>query len=116
MTYADCLCAGLEECREEVRILRSPNEKLHTKHGMKVAGHVAPKGKRAQFLLENIKERDHLGNLGVDGRMILKRIIREMDYEDRNSIQLAHESRLSPRWSFCGSSSCSIKAWNFLIC
>jgi hypothetical protein len=29
------------------------------------------------FCSENLKEEDHLGNLGVNGRIILKRIVRK---------------------------------------
>jgi hypothetical protein len=29
------------------------------------------------YLLENLKKRDHLGYLGVDGRIILKRMLKK---------------------------------------
>jgi hypothetical protein len=41
---------------------------------MKWAGHVARMGERRcvyKVWLENLRERDHLGDLGVDGRIIL---------------------------------------------
>jgi hypothetical protein len=31
------------------------------------------------FLYKNVKERDHLENVGIDGRMILKWILNEKD-------------------------------------
>jgi len=41
---------------------------------MRWAGHVARVGERRgvfRFLVENMRERDHLGDHGVDGRIIL---------------------------------------------
>jgi hypothetical protein len=35
------------------------------------------------FYWENLRERDHLGDSGVDGRIILRRIFRKWDVELR---------------------------------
>jgi hypothetical protein len=46
------------------------------------AGHVARREKleiRTQFWSENLKGRDHLEDVGVDGRIILKWILRKWD-------------------------------------
>jgi hypothetical protein len=49
---------------------------------MRWAGHVARMGERrgyTRFWWENLRERDHLGDLGLDGRIILKWIFRKLD-------------------------------------
>jgi len=47
---------------------------------MKWAGHVARMGeRRGRFGWENLSERDHLGDPGVDGRIILRRVFRKWD-------------------------------------
>ena len=46
------------------------------------AGHVARKGRREAytgFWWGNLRERDHLGDPGVDGRIILRWIFRKWD-------------------------------------
>jgi len=51
---------------------------------MRWAGYVAHIGERkgvAGFWCENLRERDHLGDPGVDGRIILRRIFRKWDVE-----------------------------------
>jgi hypothetical protein len=50
---------------------------------MRWAGHVARKGDRCiqDFWLGYLRERGHLGNLGVDGRIILKWIFKTWDRE-----------------------------------
>jgi len=47
-----------------------------------MGGHVAHmgrKGMRAEFWLGNITERDHLVDLGVEGRIILKWSVKKYD-------------------------------------
>jgi len=49
---------------------------------MRLAGHVARMGRGlayAGFWLGNLKERDHLGDPGVDVRIILRWIFRKLD-------------------------------------
>jgi len=49
---------------------------------MRLAGHVARMGigeAYTVFWWTNLKERDHLGDPGVDGRIILRRIFRNLD-------------------------------------
>jgi hypothetical protein len=49
---------------------------------VKLAGHVVRMGKEEAytwFLWGNLKERVHLGDLGVDGRIILRLIFRNLD-------------------------------------
>jgi hypothetical protein len=45
---------------------------------------------RAEFCSEYIKRREHLGNIGVDGRIILKRIS-DKQYESVNRVHLAQD-------------------------
>jgi len=44
-------------------------------------GHVARMGERRGFWWENMGERDHLGDPGIDGRIILRSIFRKLDME-----------------------------------
>jgi len=49
---------------------------------MRWEGHVARKGERRgvyRVRWGNLRERDHLGDPGVDGRIILRRIFRKWD-------------------------------------
>jgi hypothetical protein len=51
------------------------------------AGHVARAGKMrnaCRILVGNVDVRDHLGDLGVDGKIILKIYLREVGCEDVN--------------------------------
>jgi hypothetical protein len=43
-------------------------------------------GKAAGFLWENVRERDHWGNPGLDGRIILRRIYRKWDVRVRTRL------------------------------
>jgi len=55
------------------------------------AGHVARLGERRgvyRVLLGNLKERDHLGDLGVDGRIILRWIFWKWDVGARTGSSL----------------------------
>jgi len=49
---------------------------------MRWAGHVAPLGIEEEYIgfwWENLRERDHLEDQGVDGRIILRWIFRKCD-------------------------------------
>ena len=46
---------------------------------MRWVGHVVHMGQRRGFWWENLKERDHLEDPGVDGRIILRWTIRKLD-------------------------------------
>jgi hypothetical protein len=48
-----------------------------------------------QFWLESQKERDHSENLGVDGTIILQRILRDAGFRAVDLINLAQDS---DRW------------------
>jgi hypothetical protein len=43
------------------------------------------------FWWENLRERDHLGVRGVDGRIILRRIFRKWDVVSMDWIELAQD-------------------------
>jgi len=43
------------------------------------------------FWLGNLKERDHLGDPGLDGRIILRWIFRKWDVGGMDSIELAQD-------------------------
>jgi hypothetical protein len=48
---------------------------------MRLAGHVAPRGRGEAYTgcwWGNLRERDHLGDVGVDGRIILRWIFRKL--------------------------------------
>ena len=47
------------------------------------------------FWWRNLRERDHLGDPGVDGRIILRWIYREWDVTNMGSIELAQDRN---RW------------------
>jgi hypothetical protein len=61
----------------------SPNIIFEIKSGtFEWVGHVACMGIRKMhigFLLESINEKDHLEDLGTEGRIILKRILKKYD-------------------------------------
>ena len=44
------------------------------------------------FRLENLKEKDHFEDLGINGGIILKMDLKEMGWEGMYSIQLAQET------------------------
>jgi hypothetical protein len=46
---------------------------------MRWAGHVARMGDRRGFWCGNLREGDHWGDSGVDGRIILRRILGKWD-------------------------------------
>jgi hypothetical protein len=43
------------------------------------------------FWWENLRERDHWGDTGIDGRIILRWIIRKWDVGGMDSIELAED-------------------------
>jgi len=65
---------NLYRSRNIIRVIKSRR--------MRWAGHVASMGREEAytgFWLGNVRERDHLGDPGVDGRIILKWIFRKWD-------------------------------------
>ena len=69
-----------------------------SKSRMRWAGHVARRGRRQAFIgfwWGNRKERDHLGESAVDGRIILRWIFRKWDVGDVDWIELDH---VRDRW------------------
>ena len=65
---------------------------------MRWAGHVARRGRRQAFIgfwWGNRKERDHLEESAVDGRIILRWIFRKWDVGDVDWIELDH---VRDRW------------------
>jgi hypothetical protein len=73
-----------------VRVMKS--------RGIRWAGHVARMGRGevcAGFWWGNLRERDHLGDSGVDGRIILRRIFRKWDVGGMDWIELAQDRE---RW------------------
>jgi hypothetical protein len=44
-----------------------------------------------EFWSENLRERTHSEDLGIDGRIILERILREIDWKYVNWIRLAQD-------------------------
>ena len=66
--------------------------------GMRRAGHVARMGVRRgayRVLLGNLRERDHLGDPGVDGRIILRWIFRKWYASETWTLSKTNERRLS---------------------
>jgi len=62
---------------------------------MRWAGHAARIGRgevRTEFWLKNLRERDHLENTGVDGRIILRWIFRKRYGGTLDWIDLAEDS------------------------
>jgi hypothetical protein len=57
-----------------------------------MGGHVANMGemRSTEFWPENMKERDHSGDLGVDGRIILG--LRKIGWEDMDWIHVAQDT------------------------
>jgi len=61
---------------------------------MRWAGHVARMGERTgirRVLVGNLREKDHLGDLSVDGRIILRLIFRKWDRGCLDWIELAQD-------------------------
>ena len=61
---------------------------------MRLTGHVARMGREEAytgFRWGSLKERDHLGDPDVDGRIILKSIFRKWDVGGMEWIELAHD-------------------------
>ena len=61
---------------------------------MRLAGHVARMGERRgvdRVLWRNLRERDHLGDEGVDGRIILRWIFRNWDVGGIDWIELVQD-------------------------
>jgi len=61
---------------------------------MRWAGHVALWGRgevHTGFLWENLRERDHLEDPGIDGRIILRWIFRQWDREYMDWTDLAQD-------------------------
>jgi len=61
---------------------------------MRGAGHVVCMGEREAytgFRWGSLREREHLGGPGIDGRIILRWIIRKWDVWDMESIELAQD-------------------------
>ena len=61
---------------------------------MRWAGHVARKGERRgvyRVLVGKLRERDHFGEPGVDGRIILRLIFRKWDVRYMDWIELAQD-------------------------
>jgi hypothetical protein len=81
-----------------------------------MGGHVDQMGREAYtgFWWENLRERDHWRHPGVDGRIILRSILRKWDGESMDWINLAQERN---RWRarVCGNESSGyIKYGEFL--
>jgi hypothetical protein len=66
--HNEALC-NLHSSPYTIRMIRSKR--------ISKAGHVARMGAMRNAMLENLKGRDHSEDLGVDGRILLKRIIRK---------------------------------------
>ena len=61
---------------------------------MRLAGHVARMGERRgvdRVLWRNLRERDHLGDEGIDGRIILRWIFRNWDVGGIDWIELVQD-------------------------
>jgi len=68
--------------------------KLTKSRRMRWTGHVAHMEKReayTRFWWGSLRERDHLGDAGVDGRIILRCIFRKWDVGDMDWIELAQD-------------------------
>jgi hypothetical protein len=52
--------------------------------------HAWGKGTCTEFSSENVKGREHFGDLGINGRKILF-YLREIGYEEMKEIQLTHD-------------------------
>ena len=68
--------------REELNDLKSSSNivRVIKSRIMRGAGYVKRMGERrcvCSVLVGNLRDRDHLGNLGIDGRIILRRILRK---------------------------------------
>jgi hypothetical protein len=59
---------------------------------MSWAGYVAHRETEERFWWKNLRERDHLEDQGVDGRVILKLILKKSDLGSRDCNYLAQDT------------------------
>ena len=67
------------------------------------------------FWWENLRERDHLDDPGVDGRIILRRILKKRDRGSRDCIYLAQDRQFVGAYERGDESLGSTKCGTFVI-